>query len=137
MLVLRNTRDNTVVGNRVGLADTWESRYQGLLGRERLAEGEGLIITSCDSIHSFGMRFAFDVLFLDSDQTVVSYAANVGPSRIVNAESSAEYAVELPSGTINSKGIKIGDRLQWEEDSRSKSSFWPNLLKWPFRWKPR
>ena len=136
MLVLRNARDNTIIGDRIGLADTWESRYRGLLGRASLSEGEGLIITSCNSIHSFGMRFAFDVLFLDADKTVVSYATNVGPSRNVDSESSAEYAVELPAGTINGKKIKIGDRLQWQEDSKSSSSLKPNLPRWPFRWHP-
>ncbi|NPV92830.1 MAG: DUF192 domain-containing protein [Firmicutes bacterium] len=136
MWVLRNTRDNTIIGDRIGLADTWESRYRGLLGRAGLAEGEGLIITSCNSVHSFGMRFAFDVLFLDSDKTVVSFASDVGPSRNIDSEFPAEYAVELPAGTIKSKGVKVGDRLQWQEDSKPSSSFRPGLPRWLFRWRP-
>ena len=61
----------TVVAERVKRADTFATRLVGLLGRAGLQEDEGLWISPCRGIHTMGMRFAIDALFLDETHRVV------------------------------------------------------------------
>ena len=68
---VRNERD-VVVCERCTIADTPVSRLRGLLGRDELAAGEGLLLRPESSIHTWFMRFPIDVLFLEADLTVLS-----------------------------------------------------------------
>ena len=64
---------------------------------DREGAGSGLLIPGCRSIHTFGMRFAIDVAFLDADGAVISRRAGVRPRRIV-ADRRAFAVLEVPSG---------------------------------------
>lgn len=122
-LVLENVSTQKIIGDRIEIADTDEERRAGLLGRKNLTKGEGLIITSCEAIHTFGMKFNIDVLFLDKNKTAVSYNANVRHSKIIKAAFPAEYAVELPVGTLESSKVKIGNKFTWyPKESKQESS---------------
>jgi len=68
--ILNLTRNITLTENTI-IADSFFSRLQGLLGKDGLARGEGLILKPCDSIHTFFMRFAIDVVFVDRNNRVI------------------------------------------------------------------
>lgn len=92
------------------MADRPFGRMRGLLGRRSLAPGEGLLLKPASSVHTFFMRFAIDVVFLDRDLRVLSIAANVRPWRAAG-RSGARAALELPAGESERRGLRIGDTL--------------------------
>ena len=92
------------------LAFDSETRRKGLLGRDSLGEGEGLVIAPSQGVHTFGMRFPIDIVGVDRDGRVVKVRASVPPRRIVLALS-AFAMVELPAGRVARAGVEIGDRV--------------------------
>jgi uncharacterized protein len=110
---VRNVDRDAELGTRIGVADGWWSRSRGLLGRDGLAPGEGLLLTPCRSIHMYGMRFPLDVAFLDREGTVVETYADLAPGRRTGWHRTARHALELPAGTLAATGTGRGDRLAW------------------------
>lgn len=96
------------------MADTSEKRRTGLLKRLSLEHGEGLMIDPCEGIHSFGMKFAFDALFLDRDRKVLKVRASMRRGRI-SLCLRAHCVLELPAGTAAETGTLAGDQLEWEK----------------------
>ena len=66
----------------VEVADRGPARTRGLLGRQSLAEGEGLWIVPCEAVHTFGMQFAIDLVFLDRRNVVRKVRSSVPPWRL-------------------------------------------------------
>jgi uncharacterized membrane protein (UPF0127 family) len=92
------------------VADSPLARMRGLLGRRGLESGEGLLLRPASSVHTFFMRFAIDVVFLDRQGVVKRVAANVRPWRSVGCRG-AKAVVELPAGEAARREIKPGRRL--------------------------
>jgi uncharacterized membrane protein (UPF0127 family) len=90
-------------GNMVG-------RMRGLLGRSELPLGEGMLLRRAPAVHTFFMRFAIDVVFLDRDMVVIGIESNVAPWRIVGRRH-ASAVLELPAGEGVQRGIRSGERL--------------------------
>jgi uncharacterized membrane protein (UPF0127 family) len=111
--VINKTR-NTTLAERAEIARTFSSRAKGLLGRNGLSEGEGLVITRCSSIHTFFMRFEIDVAFLDSNNKVVALASDLGPGRLAGSPLRARLAVELPAGILSKTNTQKGDEITIE-----------------------
>jgi len=86
----------TVVGHHVPVADSIAARVLGLALLDRDDAGPGLLLPRCRSVHTFGMRFAIDVVFLDRDGRVVSCRRSV-PGRRVAVELAAYAVLELPA----------------------------------------
>jgi uncharacterized protein len=113
-LQVRNVTRDTVLGEKVEVAGSGESRRKGLLGRDGLAEGEGLWIVPCESVHTFFMRFAIDLVYLDRQHRVRKVRSAVGPWRM-SACLSAHSILELPAGVVHSTGTQKGDQLNLVE----------------------
>ena len=109
--VLRVAGTSALLADRDALAADSTSRRRGLLGRHALAPGEALVIAPTQGIHTFGMRFAIDVVFADRRGTVVAIAREVPPRRIKLAWYGFA-AVELGAGTCRMAGLRRGDRLE-------------------------
>lgn len=103
-----------VLASRVERAATIQSRLIGLLGRDALPDGEALVLEPCTSIHTFFMRFAIDVAFLDGDGRVLRAIPSLRPWSATWVYLSARLAVELPSGTLDRTGTREGDKLSFE-----------------------
>jgi uncharacterized protein len=95
-------------------ADTAASRTRGLLGRDGLAPGHGLILDPCRLIHTFFMRFAIDVVFVDRRQRVTRVARDVQPFRFAWGGWSARVTLELPAGTLARVPVAPGAQLRLE-----------------------
>jgi uncharacterized protein len=106
-----NVTRGTVIASRLVLAGTGETRRKGLLGRDGLAPGEGLWIAPCESVHTFFMRFAIDLVYLDRNHRVRKVRRDVGPWRI-SACFSAHSVLELPVGTIGTSQTECGDTVE-------------------------
>lgn len=110
---MTNRTRETTLGNRIILGDSWWLRLRGLLGRPEPAEGEGMLLVPCRGIHMFGMRYPLDVIFLDRRGKVVSTFERLKPGSRTRRQRSAEYALELPAGTISATRTREGDDVVW------------------------
>ena len=109
----------TVVGSRVHVADRFWDRLRGFLGRRRPTEGEGLLIQPCAGVHMFGMRFPLDLVFLSDDATVVHVIEALQPWQRTSRIPGATSVLEVPVGTLEVTGTKVGDRLGWDDPELS------------------
>lgn len=85
---------------------------RGLLGLDSLPQGEGTLLRPASSVHTFFMRFPIDVVFLDTDLSVLRIVPGLDPWRIA-VRWRAAAVLELPAGETERCGIMVGDRLRW------------------------
>ena len=109
MLVQNETR-HSVLAELADVADTSAKRRKGLLGRDSLPTGHGLWIVPCESVHTCGMRFPIDVLYLDRKKRVRKLRRAMPPWRL-SLCLSAHSVLELPAGTIEQTKTQPGDQL--------------------------
>jgi len=100
---LRGLPRAEVGGRRVPVATSGRARLLGLSLLNRRRAGPGLLIPGCRSVHTFGMRFPLDLLFLDFDLMPVSLRRAVRPRRVV-FERRAQAVLELPAASIVEDG---------------------------------
>jgi uncharacterized membrane protein (UPF0127 family) len=110
-LVVRNITRQTVLGERIEVANSGATRRKGLLGRDGLGTGTGLWIVPCESVHTFFMRFPIDLVYLDRKNRVRKVRHAVGPWRI-SACFAAHSVIELPAGTVRESGTVKGDIVE-------------------------
>jgi uncharacterized protein len=103
--------DGTVVCERCTIADNPLRRMRGLLGRDGLASGEGLLLRPASAVHTYFMRFPIDVVFLDRALVVVGISDSVDPWR-ATSQRGAKAVLELPAGESARRGLAVGDRLE-------------------------
>jgi uncharacterized membrane protein (UPF0127 family) len=112
--VYNETKNRARLGHRVEKAESFSTRFKGLLGRSGLEEGGGLHIEPCNSIHMFFMKFAIDVAFLDAELRVVKAVHAIKPWRATRVYSQAVSALELPAGVLAATATAEGDQLRFE-----------------------
>ncbi len=106
-----NVRNGKELSGNVIIAEKVLERMRGLLGREGLQPGESLWIKPCNSVHTIGMRFPIDVIFLDMKSRVVAVKKNLLPNRITRIYFKAASVLELPCGIIDDTLTDIGDEI--------------------------
>ena len=111
----RNVTRGVVIGDDIREAGTFLARLRGLLGTDGMAHGEGLWIHPCSSIHSIGMRFEFDALFLGPGGKVVERYERFRRNRISRVFWNTRGVLELPAGTIERTGTEVGDEIRFEK----------------------
>ena len=111
-LRILNLTRQSVLADSVEVADHGATRRKGLLGRSGLADGEGLWIVPCESVHTFGMKFPIDLVYLDRKKKVKKVRSGVPPWRL-SACLSAHSVLELASGTISTTKTRPGDTLEF------------------------
>src|SRR5438128_3940553 len=99
-----------VVVERCELAESTIARMRGLLGRDGLGPGEGILIHPAPSVMTFFMRFPIDVVFLDREKTIVKIVPALRPWRVASAHK-AVAALELPAGAAEAAGLRPGMTL--------------------------
>lgn len=95
----------------VSAADTPLARLRGLLGRHKLRSDEAVWVVPSRGIHTFGLLFQIDVIYLDSECRVVHLIENLGPLRIGPIRLRCDSVLELPAGSIYNSGTQVGDQL--------------------------
>jgi len=108
---LRATERGALLATHATLAGDSRSRRQGLLGRNGLPPGEALVIAPTQGIHTFGMRFPIDVVFVDRLGCVVHIANAVPPARVRLAWRGFA-AIEVPAGTCRAIALCRGDHVE-------------------------
>jgi hypothetical protein len=113
--MIRNETKGVLLAEEVGVADTFFGRLRGLLGRRKMRKGEALVIDPCSSIHTVGMRFTIDAIFLDKKRRVIGLCKSIKPFRFTRVYWNAKYVVELPDSSIERSGTDIGDEISIDE----------------------
>jgi uncharacterized membrane protein (UPF0127 family) len=109
-LQVKNLTRDAVIGRSVEVANTSAKRRKGLLGRAGLSQGEGLWISPCESVHTVGMQFPIDLVYLDRSNRVKKVKHAV-PAWRLSGCLTAHSVIELPAGTNRETGTKPGDQL--------------------------
>ena len=106
-----NRNRESFLGLRVASPDTLMMRLRGLLGRIRLTPEDGIWLNPSSGIHTIGMLFAIDLIYLDAARRVIHLVEHLGPGRISPIRLKCASILELPSRTIYSSNTQIGDEL--------------------------
>ena len=110
-LQVSNLTRHTVLATAMEIADNGRKRNKGLLGREQLAYGEGLWIVPCQAVHTIGMKFPIDLIYLNRKKRIKKLSHAVPPWRL-SICLSAQSVLELPAGTIRDTQTQTGDTLE-------------------------
>lgn len=105
------SRDSSIVVERLEIPNTAIGRMRGLLGRDGLSSGDGMLLTDCRWVHTWFMRFPIDVVFLNATYQVVGLRANLHPWRFSPLVFAACMTLELPAGSIARLGIQQNAQL--------------------------
>lgn len=95
----------------VVIASTFWSRLVGLLGRSVLADHEGLLLEPCTDIHTLGMRFPIDVVFVDNQMKVLGFSDAVPPNKLRFSPRGTYAVLEVAVGNRKRTGINLDDYL--------------------------
>jgi uncharacterized protein len=98
----------------LAVADTHWSRLRGLLGVRagEFGKGSGLWIIPSRGVHTLGMTFPIDVLYLDRDLTVIHVQSELRPWRVAPVRGQATSVLELPCRTAVETGTSVGDKIE-------------------------
>lgn len=109
-----NRTRETFIATEVKVADSYFSRLLGLLGKtKRWAQlGKGLWIVPSRGVHTIGMLFPIDLVFLSKEKKVVHIEEHVRPFRISKVSLKAVSVLELPPHAIYRSGTQVGDQLE-------------------------
>jgi len=113
-LTVYNRTRETFVATEAVLADGYWQRLVGLLGKtsEWSRLGNALWIVPSRGVHTIGMLFPIDLIFLGKDKEVVEIEEFVRPFRISRVCLAASSILELPAHTVHRTGTQVGDRLE-------------------------
>jgi hypothetical protein len=106
-----NKTKGTALADEAVLADTLFLRMKGLLDKKNIKKGQALILKPCDSIHTFFMRFAIDVIFVDQKHRVDLAISCLKPWRLSPLCWRAKLAIEFPCGVIQDSHTEKGDEI--------------------------
>jgi uncharacterized membrane protein (UPF0127 family) len=107
---LVNARTDQPVAASIEVAATRATRRKGLLGRDGLPSGSALVLNPCNAVHTIGMRFAIDVVFVDRRGRVRKIVRNLPPWRMAMSPLS-RATIEFPAGALGPDVLRVGDRL--------------------------
>jgi uncharacterized membrane protein (UPF0127 family) len=114
LVKVKNTNRDTVIGDRIEVADTSSTRLFGLLGKKHLDTGKGLWIKPSSGVHTFFMSIPIDVIGLDKNRKIVKLWPNLVPWRVTSVSTRLHSVVELPAGRIAACKTQLGDTLSIE-----------------------
>ncbi len=99
--------------SQVRCARTPWRQLVGLLGQASLKAEEGLWLVPCRMVHTVGMRFPIDVLFLDPSLRVVALREAMAPLRIGRPYFRASSVLEVAAGAARERGVQLGDQVKF------------------------
>jgi uncharacterized protein len=106
---VRNITKKTIIVDKIRVAKNLQDKVIGLL---RSKKPEVLLLKTHFGIHTFGMKYAIDVIVLDDKHTVVALKASLPPNRIFLWNPMDEIVIEMPEGMIEKTKTEIGDKIE-------------------------
>ncbi|HZQ25478.1 MAG TPA: DUF192 domain-containing protein [Terriglobales bacterium] len=115
-----NRTRSVYLAKNLQVADTHWTRLRGLMARDPddFPEGQGLWIVPCRGVHTMGMRFPIDVVYLDGEETVVHVEEDLRPWRFAPIRIEARSVLELPRTTVSFTRTVVGDKIEIDRHER-------------------
>lgn len=104
-------RDDVVLFNKVKLANDFFTRLVGLLRTKSLDTQQGLLLKKCRQVHTFGMKFNIDVVFLSREGEILDLEKNMAPGRISRHVKEAYWVLELESGAVARQNLENHQKI--------------------------
>ncbi|UOO37934.1 DUF192 domain-containing protein [Oscillospiraceae bacterium CM] len=98
---------DTVLADKIILADSFFKRFKGLMGKKSLEDGEGLLLNTA-SIHCFFMKLTIDTVYISKNLTVLG-KETLSPWRVGKWFGDVKYILELKKGAAAT--VSVGDRM--------------------------
>ena len=95
----------------ITIARGFFARARGLLGRPTLAKDEALLLPQTSWVHTWGMRFAIDVLILNQEGYIKKIVDDLPPGKMTGAFLLGGQTLELAAGRRQELGLEIGDQI--------------------------
>jgi uncharacterized membrane protein (UPF0127 family) len=92
-------------------ADTTFARLKGLIGRLKMRSDEGLWVIPSNGVHTWGVLFPLDLIYLDENYRVIYVTEHFPRFRVGPLKIHAASVLELPTHTIYSSRTQPGDQL--------------------------
>ncbi len=106
VMTIVNLKNGNVIADKVIFAGTFIKRLKGLMFESNMKKGECLIISPCKMIHTFEMKFPFDIVFLSKSNIVIETNENIRVNRISSFVLGTSAVLELPGGTVKETNMK-------------------------------
>jgi uncharacterized membrane protein (UPF0127 family) len=106
-----NKTQESFLSLNVTLTDTHATRLKGLVGKLRLKGDEGIWVVPSQGVHTIGVLFAVDLIYLDDDNRVIHLEESFGTFRIGPVRTNCASVLELPTRTIYASHTRVGDQL--------------------------
>jgi uncharacterized membrane protein (UPF0127 family) len=107
-----NLSKKTWLATKVRKADNFITRMVGLLKRSHLGPEEALWLMPSKGIHTIGMKFPIDVVFLNKNNQVLGLISGMAPYRVSGVQLRGHSVLELPNGMIKKSHTEVGDQLE-------------------------
>jgi uncharacterized protein len=109
-----NQTRQAYLATALAVADTHWTRLRGLLGlgADDFRNGAGLWIVPCHGVHTLGMGFPIDVVYLDHAMNVIHVQPELRPWRIAPVRRQATSVLELPCHVAAETKTAVGDRIE-------------------------
>ncbi len=128
MRAMNHTRQRPLIEKATVAASPW-ARLRGLLGRKKLESGDGMILPKARmtlaplpmGIHTIGMRYPIDVVFVDPNGRIVRMIHSMKPYRISPLVWNASLVLELPAGILLESGTEVGDQIELISGNRTQA----------------
>jgi uncharacterized membrane protein (UPF0127 family) len=106
-----NRENGEIICSNLKLADSIDERMLGLMFKEEMPNCDGLLISPCNSIHTFFMKMSIDVVFLTKDYEVVKVFYNLKPWRMTSIYFKSRHVLEMKAGTLI-PNLQVGESLR-------------------------
>lgn len=113
MIILKLVKNEKVICEYIEDASSFVRRFMGLMYRKSIPHNHGLLLTPCNEIHTFGMRFAIDTVAISKDGEVLFIDEAVKPNKVRSRVDGAYRILELNAGVAKELNIKTGDILEF------------------------
>lgn len=107
-MALVNETTGLLVAASVKRATTFWQRLKGLMFTKTLPEGSALYLSPCRSIHTYFMKYPIDVVYLSENHEVLAFEHQLHPNKLGQMQKGTKIVLELPVGTIEASGTKVG-----------------------------
>lgn len=104
-------RNDKILFSEIKLADRFVTRLVGLLRTAGLYENQGLLLKKCNQVHTFGMKFPIDAIFLSKDGDILHMEQEMGSGKVSPHIKGAYWVLELKSGSCKQYQLEINQRL--------------------------
>ena len=100
---------------QIEIAETFFRRLRGLMGRKKLSQGHGLLLSPCSSVHMLFMRFSIDVVYVDKNFVIKKIVRDLPAWFGVSICFGAESAFEFSAGEADRLKLQVGDKFYWSK----------------------